>query len=121
MTKQQFSLTPQLNALSDALTEAHTRIQKDFVNLNPVVGINRQMRASGIAADVITIECLVSNKRIFIILQDAAPDVASYQFGMRDKDPEPVYQKILVADLTTDQLYQWIRDYFQAWSNLAHS
>ncbi|MDN3638788.1 hypothetical protein QWY82_08210 [Simiduia curdlanivorans] len=114
MTKQQFPLTPQLSALSDALTEAHARIQKDFASINPVVGINRQMRASGIGADVITIECLVANKRIFIILQDAVPDMATYQFGMRDTDPEPGYEKIAIGELTSEQLYQWIRDYFQA-------
>ncbi|BFM10662.1 hypothetical protein R50072_08150 [Simiduia litorea] len=114
MTAQQFPLTPQLSVLSEALTDAHARIQKDFISINPVVGINRQMRASGIAADVITIECLVTNKRILVILQDATPNEASYQFGMRDKDPEPEYKKMALADLTTEQLYQWVRDYFQA-------
>lgn len=112
MTKQQFPLTPQLSALSEALTEAHARIQKDFAALNPVIGINRQMRAGGIAADVITIDCLVSNKRIFIILQDAAPDVVSYQFGMRDVDPAGAYQEIALSALTVEQLYEWISDYF---------
>ena len=118
MTKQQFPLTPQVSALSDALTEAHARIQKDFANLNPVIGINRQMRASGIAADVITIDCLVSNKRILIILQDASPDMASYQFGWRDQDPASEYQKIDFKAINVEQLYQWIGDYFRAWVRL---
>ena len=112
MDKQQFPLTPQLSTLSDVLTAAHANIQRDFANINPVVGINRQMRASGIAADVITVDCLVSNKRILLILQDAKPEVVNYLFGRRDVDPDGNYQEVALAELTAEKLYEWVRDYF---------
>lgn len=112
MANLQYPVTPQLNRLSEVLTEAHAQIQRDFTSLNPVVGINRQMRGSGIAADVVTIDCLVSNRRILIILQDAKPNVASYQFGMRDEDPAGGYNTIALSALTVDLVYKWVRDYF---------
>lgn len=112
MSQQQFPMTPQLSQLSEALTEAHARIQQDFATINPVVGINRQMRASGIAADVITIECLVSNRRILIILKDAEAGSVSYQFGLRNTDPDSEYRSIALDALSPDQLYCWMRDYF---------
>ncbi|AFU98408.1 hypothetical protein [Simiduia agarivorans] len=112
MPHQQFPLTPQLSTLSATLTEAHARIQQQHAQINPVVGINRQMRASGIAADVVTIDCLVSNKRILIILQDAKPEEASYQFCRRDADPASGYEAIALADLTVDKVYGWVVEYF---------
>ncbi|MBB3167483.1 hypothetical protein [Simiduia aestuariiviva] len=112
MSQYTFPVTPQLNAISEFLSEAHARIQQNFTTINPVVGINQQMRASGIPADVITIDCLTSNRRILIILHDSTPDVARYQFGKRDRDPEKAYREIALNALTADQLYQWMGEYF---------
>lgn len=112
MPPQQFPLTPQLSELSATLSEAHARVQQHHARINPVVGINRQMRASGIAADVVTIDCLVSNKRILIILQDAKPYEASYQFCKRDADPASGYETIALAELTADKVYRWVVEYF---------
>ncbi|MBB3167736.1 hypothetical protein [Simiduia aestuariiviva] len=45
MAPQQFPLTPLLSTLSEVLTEARARIQRDYAHINPVVGINRQVCA----------------------------------------------------------------------------
>lgn len=112
MAPQQFPLTPQLSEISQTLTEAHARIQQNHAGINPVVGINRQMRASGIAVDLVTIDCLVSNKRILMIMQDAKPDEVSYQFCRRDTDPAGGYEVIPLAELTVDKVYGWVVEYF---------
>ncbi|UTA46857.1 hypothetical protein L1F30_11865 [Simiduia sp. 21SJ11W-1] len=112
MAPQQFPLTPQLSTLSEVLTEAHARIQRDYAHINPVVGINRQMRASGIGADVITVDCLVSNKRILLILHDAQPEQVSYLFGRRDVDPDGNYKTIALAEVTVAQVCAWVVEYF---------
>jgi hypothetical protein len=44
MGAQQYPMTPQLNALSEALTAAHASILLDFVHIYFVVGNNRLMR-----------------------------------------------------------------------------
>jgi len=101
-----------LSALSEIATEAHARIQQDFSNIDPIVGVNRGMRSSGIPADAMTIDCLRTNKRIILILHDQQPDVVSYQFSLRDKDPGDVFEQIQFSEVTAQTLYGWIRRYF---------
>ena len=101
-----------LSALSEIVTEAHARIQQDFSNIDPIVGVNRGMRSSGIPADAMTIDCLRTNKRIILILHDQQPDVISYQFSFRDKDPGDVFEQIQFNEVTDQTLYGWIKDYF---------
>jgi len=98
--------------LSDIATEAHTRIQQDCQYINPVVGVNKGMRASGIPADVMTIDCLSTGKRIILILHDEQPELIRYQFAFRDADPADQFEEIKLETLTTQKLYQWIKDYF---------
>ena len=97
-----------LELLSDRLTNAHTRIQQDHADINPVVGVNRQMRDSGIPADAITIDCLKTNRRILIILHDQAPDLVRFQFGQRDADPGVHFDELSVDAVSEQQLYDWM-------------
>lgn len=101
-----------LATLCDRASEAHTRIQQDFNNIDPVVGVSQNMRASGIPADVITIDCLRSGKRIILVLHDQQPDVISYQFSFKDKDPGDSFEEQAFDQLTASALYNWMRDYF---------
>ena len=60
-----------LEDISSLLTSAHARIQQDFKDLNPVVGVRRSLRQSGFPADLITIDCLKSQKRLMLLLHDS--------------------------------------------------
>ncbi len=100
--------------LSDIATQAHTRIQQDCQNINPIVGVNKGMRASGIPADVMTIDCLSTGRRIILILHDEQPELIRYQFALRDTDPTGQFQDIRFNALTSQTLYQWIKSYFSA-------
>ena len=102
----------QLEMLCDIVTESHARIQSDFKDLNPIVGVIQQMRKSGVPADAMTIDCSGSDKRIILILHDHHPDIVSYQFSYKDKDPEEKFEQISLAEFTADRLYDWIREYF---------
>jgi len=102
----------QLEKLCDIATESHTRIQKDFKDINPIVGVNQRMREEGVPADVMTIDCLKSGKRIILILHDQQPDIISYQFSFKDKDPDEKFEHIPFNELTADKLYHWIKSYF---------
>jgi len=101
-----------LEKLSDFVTEAHTRIQEDFKDINPVVGLSRKMRSVGIPADAITIDCLKTSKRIILILHDQQPDIVHYQFSFKDKDPDEKFETLEFKNLSAEQLYRWIIDYF---------
>ncbi len=95
------------------LTESHARIQQDFAEINPMVGVNRRMRDMGVPADVVTIDHSKSNRRIILVLHDHHPEVVSYQFSFKDVDPDDAFEQITLKELTADTLYGWIRDYFQ--------
>jgi len=102
-----------LELLSDYVTDAHTRIQKTFDNINPVVGVSRGMRSVGIPADAMTIDCLKSGKRIIIILHDETPEILQYQFSYKDKDPAEEFQNLSMANLSEEILYDWMVRYFK--------
>lgn len=106
-----------LKQLCDSVTEAHTRIKQDFSNIDPIVGVSQKMRESGIPADVMTIDCLRSGKRIILILQDQQPGIISYQFTVEAEAPAEQFNQIPFADLSSAQLYDWMKSYF---SNKAH-
>lgn len=107
------TLSKELEALWDKVSEAHQGIQRDFTEIDPMVGLSQNMRKHGIPADVITIDCLRSRKRIIIILHEQQPDIISYQFALMDKDPEGEFETLATAELSVQILYQWIQGYFQ--------
>lgn len=107
-------LSPTLQSLADIASNTHARIQQDFANINPVIGVNQGMRKAGIPADVMTIDCLTTNKRIIVILHDDLPGIARYQFAYRDKDPSDDFIEIQLSFITSDLMYDWIQSYFSA-------
>ena len=98
--------------LADIAGVAQAEFQKDFDGCDPVIGIMRSMRDAGFAADAMTIDCLVSGKRILCILHDNAPEAVDYLFGHRNKDPDMNFNKIALAELTEKQFYLWMKSYF---------
>lgn len=113
MAKEKYPLTDKhLKTLCDLATEAHTRIQQDFKDINPVVSVNQKMRDNGMPADIMTIDCLKSGKRIIVVLHDQQPDSLNYQFCFKDKDPSDDFNNLPFDQLTADLIYGWIKDYF---------
>ena len=103
---------PALLSLSDIASQAHEKIQLNFADINPVIGVMQGMRKMGIPADVLTIDCLVTNKRILVVLHDLHPGIMRYQFIFIDQDPGDDYKEVVSADVTSDTVYGWIEDYF---------
>ena len=103
---------PALLSLSEIASEAHAKIQQDFADINPVIGVMQGMRKMGIPADVLTIDCLVTNKRILVILHDAHPGIMRYQNTFIDQDPSDDYVDVTASEVTSDTLYGWIKNYF---------
>ena len=101
-----------LKRLCDIATEAHTRIQQDFKDINPIVGVSQHMRKNGVPADAMTIECLRSGKRIILVLHDQAPALISYQLTFKDKDPGKEFARIEFKEMTVDRMYGLIKGYF---------
>ena len=102
----------QLETLCDLATEAHTRIQTNFSDIDPIVGVSQSMRKSGVPADAMTIDCLRTMRRIIIVLHDESLEILNYQFAFRDKDPSGDFKQLPFDQLSADLLYQWMSDYF---------
>lgn len=107
-------ISEQLQYLCDTATEAHERIQTNFAEIDPIVGVNQRMRESGFPADLMTIDCLKTGKRIILLLDDDKPDLLSYQFSYKTSDPESEFQQLAFEKLTSKLLYDWIADYFSS-------
>lgn len=103
-----------LEQLCDIAEEAHAAIQRDFQDIDPLIGVSHNMRANGIPADVMTVDCLRTRKRIIIILHDQQPDILRYQFAFMDEDPAGDFEELLLAELKTETFYQWISHYFSS-------
>lgn len=103
--------TPLANTY-ELIAEAHAKIQQDFSHIDPIVSVNTQMRKRGVPADAVTIDCLKSGKRILLIFHDEQPELVSYQFCFKDNDPYDEFEYIPHSDLTTQQLYNWMKERF---------
>jgi len=102
-----------LERLADLASLAHARIQQDFAQLDPIVGVSRNMRTQGVPADLITIDCLKSGKRIILLLHDQQPGSLSYQFSWRRAEAPDGFESLPLAPVSADTLYAWMRDYFR--------
>jgi len=87
-------------------------IQQNFSHIDPVIGVNRQMRKSGVPADVVTIDCLKSGKRILLIFHNEQPELVSYQFCLKNSEPYDEFETISHSELTTRLLYNWMKERF---------
>ena len=101
-----------LKALSDMASDAHARIQATHQHINPVVEVRRGMRDAGIPADVMTIDCLRTRRRITLILHDDQPGVLLYQFVSIEDEVGDDFKQMALSDVDTTTLFDWIQDYF---------
>jgi hypothetical protein len=101
-----------LKALSDLASDAHARIQATHQHINPVVEVRRGMRDAGIPADVMTIDCLRTRRRITLILHDELPGTLLYQFVTIEDEVGNDFQQMALNDMTTTKLFEWIQEYF---------
>jgi hypothetical protein len=101
-----------LKSLSDMASEAHARIQAAHEHINPVVEVRQGMRNSGIPADVMTIDCLRTRRRITLILHDEQPGALLYQFITIEDEVGDQFQQMPFGDVSTQVLFDWIQDYF---------
>ncbi len=101
-----------LKALSDMASDAHARIQAAHEHINPVVEVRRGMRDSGMPADVMTLDCLRTRRRITLILHDEQSGVLLYQFVTIDDEVGDSFQNMALAEVSTQTLFDWMQEYF---------
>jgi hypothetical protein len=101
-----------LKTLSDLVNDAHTQIQSAYQHINPVVEVRQSMRDVGIPADVLTLDCLRTQRRITLILHDQHPGVVLYQFVTREEEVGGEFKQVTLAEMSSQTLFDWMQDYF---------
>jgi len=77
-----------------------------------VVEVRRSMRNAGIPADVMTIDCLRTRRRITLVLHDDQPGMLLYQFITIEDEVGNEFQRQALAEVSTETLFDWMQDYF---------
>ena len=95
----------QIMRLGDIAALAQLQFQQDYSDIDPVIGINRQMRKQGFAVDILTIDCIVSKKRLMILFEDAFPLRVKYQASTVDGDPGMEFSNIALSELDQRKFY----------------
>ena len=101
-----------LRTLSDMAEIAHKRIQEAHQHINPVLEVRSGMRAGGIPADVMTLDCLRTRRRIMLILHDEEPGFVLYQFVTLEDEIAEQFQRMNLSEMSSDTLFHWMQDYF---------
>lgn len=101
-----------LKTLADMASDAHARIQQSYEHINPVVEVRRGMRDGGIPADVMTIDCLRTRRRILLILHDGEPGILLYQFVTLEDEMGDEFQRMPLQDVSQSTLIDWVKGYF---------
>jgi len=92
--------------LSEVAKLAQADIQTKYPDVDPIIGINHQLRKSGFAADTLTIENQTNDTRIIMILHDDKQGLVDYEFGRLSKDPSFQFQEIRLDELTQEKLFE---------------
>lgn len=101
-----------LKTLSDLASEAHARIQREYEHINPIIEVRQGMRDSGIPADVMTIDCLRTRRRIVLILHDENPGTLLFEFITMDEEAGGPFRRMALTEVGSGTLFDWMRDYF---------
>ena len=101
-----------LRTLSDLVNDAHTQIQAAHQHINPVVEVRQSMRDARIPADVLTLDCLRTQRRITLILHDQHPGVLLYQFVTREQEVGREFEQMSLANIRSQTLFDWMQEYF---------
>lgn len=102
-----------LKSLSDMASDARARLQTTHAHINPVLEVRRGMRDAGIPADVMTIDCLRTRRRINMILHDEQPGVLLYQFITIEDEAGDEFESMAFSEMDTQRLFQWMEAYFE--------
>ena len=96
--------------LADLAALAQKTFQEKHADIDPIIGINTQMRKQGYQADLMMIDNNVNKHRIMFIYKDANPEQVEYQFTYIDQDPSDEFKTVKVEHLDSDLFLKMMQD-----------
>ena len=92
--------------LADIAGLAQAEFQQQFADIDPIIGVNRQMRKQGFAVDLLTIDCAVNKNRVTLLIEGAQPDSVRYQFAKTDQDPLGDFEQLQLNALDQQKFFE---------------
>ena len=80
--------------LAEIVSHSQKMIQDEFPGIDPIVGINRQLRKQNFNCDLLTIDNNRNRRRITFLLDDALPTIVQYQLSSMDTDPPMEFKRV---------------------------
>ncbi|BCE01804.1 hypothetical protein [Marinicellulosiphila megalodicopiae] len=81
--------------LAEIFSHSQKTIQEEFCDIDPIVGINRQLRKQGFKCDLLTVDNQRNRRRITFLLDDTKPTIVQYQLHSMDDDPASEFKEVL--------------------------
>ncbi len=80
-------MSPTLKKLSEIVANASDTFHSKHHRIDTLLGImDKNLRNQGIPADAITIDCIMQDKKIVILIHDNKPDVVDIALGNKNGD-----------------------------------
>lgn len=80
-------MNSKLQSLSEMVARANDVFYSKFNTVDTLMGImDKTLRKQGMQADAITIDCIVLDKKLVLLLHDNKPDVVDIALGNRAGD-----------------------------------
>ncbi|NMP17713.1 hypothetical protein [Thalassotalea sp. Y01] len=80
-------MNKKLDNLAEVVAKANDLFYSKHENVDTLMGImNQTLRAQGMQADAITIDCVAVDKKIVFLLHDAKPDMVDIALGNKNGD-----------------------------------
>lgn len=98
--------------LSTRAEKAQLAVQSRHQNLDPVIGVNRSMRKQGYPVDLITIDCLLTQRRVTMMLDDTKVGSLFYRFETVNVDQQIAFSELAFALVTSERIADWIIEAF---------
>lgn len=101
-----------LQDLSELIAEANDLFYEKNSQLDTVIGImDKTLRAQGMAAEAISIDCIPVHKKIVFLIHDAKPDHVDVAFGNKAGDISSA-NTVTLATLQVTDIVTYMSDYF---------
>jgi hypothetical protein len=91
-------MSPTLKTLSEIAAKASDTFHAKHHDIDTLLGImDKNLRQQGIPADAITIDCIMLDKKIVILIHDDKPDTVDIALGNKDGDIFSSSEQVLLT------------------------
>lgn len=104
--------TEDLETISDRATAAQAEFKREHREINIQAGLITSLRAQGIAADAVVLDCQNTGRRMVFMVRDAEPGKVAYQLANRNEDQEANPTILPIGELQVADIVALMKRHF---------